>query len=494
MYFLTMRKDLAIKLDRVTKKYKLYGSQRDQLLDVLGFHRLGFRLGRPVREFRALDEISLEIPRGHRVGMIGRNGAGKTTLLKLLCGNFTPTSGNVQVNGTVQALMGIGLGFHPDYTGRENVNASLQYNGLAMREQIAAIDEIIDFCELGEFIDQPFKTYSLGMQARLMFAAATAITPDILIIDEVLGAGDAYFVAKSKARVDKLVQSGCTMLLVSHSTQQVLELCDEVVWINDGRIQMKGDALEVIKAYEEFLYGPIQRVRGEAISPEPAKEFAGATGETFTLAQRDVPKSQRDVRPLIARPLPASSRGGRMQEPAYVPHADDIAFPVPEEKAPTLSYEAPGGISRWDSDVGVKLKGLSIITERGEGNTLLSLAPAKITLYVAAELTGEFDCRYGIVLHDMRGQCLTRIFSPRDQFHLQKDQVRSVEIVLNPVQIGPGEYTLGISVLKYDDLENLNSTARYDLLSRSFSIKVALPESLHALEAKYFHTAEWTFG
>ena len=489
-----MHNNLAIKLDRVTKTYRLYGSQRDQLLDVLGFSRLGFRLGRPVREFRALDEISLEIPRGHRVGMIGRNGAGKTTLLKLVCGNFTPTSGSVHVNGTVQALMGSGLGFHPDYTGLENVNASLQYNGLAEREQVAAVEEIIDFCELGEFIDQPFKTYSLGMQARLMFAAATAITPDILIVDEVLGAGDAYFIAKSKARVDKLIRSGCTMLLVSHSTQQVLELCDEVIWINEGRIQMKGDALKVIKAYEEFLYGPIQRVKNAAGNPHPSKESVGTADKTVIFANTDAHESERNPPPVIVRCPLSPARVSSMQEPVYFPNTEEVTFPEAREEVPTFRYEAPGGISRWDSEVGLKLKGLSIITERGEGNTILSLAPAKIVLYVASELTGEFDCRYGVALHDLRGQCLTRIFSPRDHFHIREGQIRAIEIVLNPTQIGSGEYTLGISILKHDDLENLNSTARYDLLSRSFSIKVALPESLHALEAMYFHTAEWAFG
>ena len=166
-----MSKNNAIRLVNVGKTYKLHGSQRDQLIDVLGLRRFGLKPRIEPKEFVALDQINLEVHRGQRIGIVGRNGAGKTTLLKLLCGNFAPTNGNVEVNGEVQALMNVGLGFHPEYTGRENVEASLQYNGLDTSEYEAAMDSIIDFCELGEFFDQPFKTYSLGMQARLMFAS-----------------------------------------------------------------------------------------------------------------------------------------------------------------------------------------------------------------------------------------------------------------------------------------------------------------------------------
>ncbi len=259
----TTHESLALSLQSVSKIYRLHGSQSDQLIDVLGLERFGFKTKTQTKEFAALSDISLDVPRGHRIGIIGRNGAGKTTLLKLICGNFAPTAGEIKVNGTVQALMSMGLGFHPESTGRENVESSLQYNGLVRDAYRQAMEGIIEFCELGDYLDQPFKTYSLGMQARLMFAAATAIRPDILIVDEVLGAGDAYFVAKSKRRVEKLINSGCTMLLVSHSMQQVLELCDEAIWLDGGRVRMRGEAFLVVKAYEEYVHGPIMRTMGE---------------------------------------------------------------------------------------------------------------------------------------------------------------------------------------------------------------------------------------
>jgi len=213
----------------------------------------------------ALKDITLKVKKGQRVGIIGANGAGKTTLLKLLCGNIVPTSGDVSVSGEIQALMGMGTGFHPEYTGRENAEASLQYNGLSSENYQTALEGVIEFSELGVFLDQPFKTYSLGMQARLMFATATAIKPEILIVDEVLGAGDAYFVAKSKIRVDELVNSGCTMLLVSHSMAQILELCTDVLWMEKGTVRMFGNAFDVVKAYEEFVYGSTSVLQGVSL-------------------------------------------------------------------------------------------------------------------------------------------------------------------------------------------------------------------------------------
>src|SRR5262245_14282812 len=247
-----MRESLAISLTDVTKTYRLYASIKEQALDVLGVSRLRFWRRPRYTTYPALDGINLEVEQGERLGIVGRNGAGKTTLLKLITGNFAPSSGVVRVNGAVQALMQTGLGFHPEFTGHENVRSALLYNGLSRSETHAAIEDVIAFAELGEFIDQPLKTYSSGMQSRLMFATATAIRPDIVIIDEILGAGDAYFSAKSAQRMLKLAASGCTLLLVSHSMQQVLQFCDRAIWIESGRIVKEGQALAVVKGYEEF--------------------------------------------------------------------------------------------------------------------------------------------------------------------------------------------------------------------------------------------------
>ena len=167
--------------------------------------------------------------------------------------NFPPTEGRVDVRGSVQALLEVGSGLHPEFTGRENIQASLGFLGLSRAEIGEAARDIADFTELGRFLDQPFKTYSLGMQARLGIGIATTIRPEILIIDEVLGAGDAYFFAKSTARMQRLLSEGASVLLVSHALDQIARFCDETIWLDRGRIVMRGSTTEVIKAYEKFI-------------------------------------------------------------------------------------------------------------------------------------------------------------------------------------------------------------------------------------------------
>jgi lipopolysaccharide transport system ATP-binding protein len=481
---LIMPKPLAIHLQNVSKIYRLHGSQADQLIDVLGLQRFGIKTKSPSKEFAALSNISLEVPRGHRIGIVGRNGAGKTTLLKLICGNFKPTSGEVEVNGSVQALMNIGLGFHPEYTGRENVEASLQYNGLAREEYKKAMEGIVDFCELGDFLDQPFKTYSLGMQARLMFAAATAIKPDILIVDEVLGAGDAYFVAKSKIRVQKMIEAGCTMLLVSHSMQQVLELCDEVIWIEQGSIKMQGESLLVVKAYEESLHGRMRAIIPLADEPSPfAPDFD--PGLVANSPKVLLPDGFAEARFSFPKEI-------RFQIPEFLPHQMSQNFPsYKKEDLQGFQHLAKGGISRWDSEIGVKISGFNIMTEQGFENRLWVLRPAKFIILLTAEVSKQFDCMYGLVLNDALGNIVARIWSPPDFFELQEGESKIVEMLLNPVQIGPGEYTIGISILQAAQIELLNSSPRYDLLGRSFKCTVEIDETLSAASANFFHSAEW---
>jgi len=232
--------------------YRIFASRWDNVLDALGASRLLSSFGR-YREFWALRGIDLELAPGSRVGVIGRNGAGKSTLLKLITGNLAATEGTVEVGERVHALIEAGGGFHPDFTGRENAAAALTYQGLRPREIVDRIQEIAEFSELGDFLDQPYKTYSSGMQARLCFATATTIVgPKILVIDEILGAGDAYFLQKCNERMRELVSIGATVLLVSHSLDHILRMCDEALWVDRGRIIRRGPALEIVKAYQQY--------------------------------------------------------------------------------------------------------------------------------------------------------------------------------------------------------------------------------------------------
>jgi lipopolysaccharide transport system ATP-binding protein len=246
--------EAAIQLRGVGKMYKTYPSHVHRAFDAMGFSRLVPFYRPRYAEFWALRGIDLELAPGQRVGVVGRNGAGKTTLLRLLTGNLPPTEGIVDVRGPVQALFDTGGGFHPEFTGRENVRVSLTYQGLRRAEIEEALVDIAEFTELEGFLDQPYGTYSAGMQARLAFAAATSVrVPSILIIDEMLGAGDAYFLGKCTERMQRLVESGATILLVSHALEQVTRFCDDAVWIERGRIVEQGPALEVVKAYQQFV-------------------------------------------------------------------------------------------------------------------------------------------------------------------------------------------------------------------------------------------------
>jgi len=287
-----MSEQVALRLAGIGKMYKVFPTRLDNLLDALGLDRLMPWREVKLREFWALRGIDFEIGLGRQVGVIGRNGAGKSTLLKLITGNLAPTEGEIEVNGQVQALLEAGAGFHPEFTGYENIRASLTYQGLTPEAIAAAIEDIAEFTELGEFLAQPFKTYSTGMQTRLVFATATVLKPDVLIIDEILGAGDAYFAGKSAERMKQLVEeSGASALIVSHDLQQIVRYCDECLWIERGRIVKRGETLEVIKAYQEFIHvledrrlkAKNRKVFSGGVSPAQADGYADYLTLTFQL-------------------------------------------------------------------------------------------------------------------------------------------------------------------------------------------------------------------
>ena len=202
-------------------------------------------------EFWALRNVSFEVKKGEVLGIVGHNGAGKSTLLKVISGIMKPTNGRVTVNGTVVPMLELGSGFDYDLTGRENVFLNGAILGYSEKFLKAKYEEIVEFSELGQFIDVPLRNYSSGMVVRLAFSIATVVNPDILIVDEILAVGDADFQAKSKKRMLELMSGGTTVLFVSHSLDQIREMCNRVLWLNHGEVMALGDTREVSDAYEK---------------------------------------------------------------------------------------------------------------------------------------------------------------------------------------------------------------------------------------------------
>ena len=409
------------------------------------------RFWRPIqyRTFLALNGIDLEIKHGEKVGIVGRNGSGKTTLLKLITGNFSSTTGEVKINGAVQALMQTGLGFHGEFTGYENIKSSLIYNGLRGDELKRAVEDIVDFCELGDFISQPVKTYSLGMISRLQFATATAIKPDIVIIDEVLGAGDAYFNAKSAARINKLSNSGCTMLLVSHTMQQVIQFCERCLWLDSGKIRMDGAVRDVVGAYEVMMAKDIQK---KSISRS---------------------SENRSVETILAKEILSE---------------DEKKTDVSEYKQ---KLESGMNVFRWPSKDGIKVVDLKVNAKDNQGSIFYSGDSMEIVLTAECELNGNLNVCFHIAIFDEGGVRVAWITSPVDSFEAVIGKRRKISIKLNELLLSEGSYTLSLSLFDGTNTRLINENTRFDLIARCYTFRVIS----HDIRPKpiFYHPSNWYF-
>lgn len=246
----------AIVIDNVTKHFQKR-NRRNEITtlksEVVRLLKGQRRLKEPSTHIEALKGMNLVVPRGTTMGIVGRNGSGKSTLLKLVTGIYAPTTGTITVNGRISALLELGAGFHPDFTGRENILINGIILGMSRNEVKSRVDEIIEFAELGDFIDEPVRTYSSGMFMRLAFAVATHVDPEILIIDEILSVGDAHFARKSSAKMNEFRQSGKTILFVTHDLASIETWCDAAVWIDGGKTRMVGDPRQVVAAYRQAI-------------------------------------------------------------------------------------------------------------------------------------------------------------------------------------------------------------------------------------------------
>ena len=292
-----MSSDISIKVENLSKLYEIYDHPRDRLKQFV-VPRLQRVFKQPsrqyFREFWALKDVSFEVRKGETVGIIGRNGSGKSTLLQIICGILTPTSGQVKTAGRVAALLELGSGFNPEFSGRDNVYMNAAVLGLSTEETGARFAEIEAFAGIGDFIDQPVKTYSSGMMVRLAFAVAINVDPRILIIDEALSVGDELFQRKCFARIEAIKASGATILFVSHSGSAVVDLCDRAILLDGGDKLTEGAPKAIIGKYQKLLYAPADKIEAirAAISGRTQVDSMSVASDPSAGAPEDIARKQ----------------------------------------------------------------------------------------------------------------------------------------------------------------------------------------------------------
>lgn len=280
-----MSSEIAIKVDNVSKCYQIYNQPRDRLKQFVLPHLrriTGLPPKQHYREFWALKGVSFEVKKGETVGIIGRNGSGKSTLLQMICGTLSPTAGSIAANGRVAALLELGSGFNPEFTGRENVYMNASVLGLTRDEIDARFDLIAAFADIGDFIEQPVKTYSSGMMVRLAFAVQAQVEPSILIVDEALAVGDAKFQARCFERLKQLKENGTSILLVTHSVEQITMHCSHALMLDHGSLIEAGDPNRVVNCYLDLLFGKSSRLTDRSQSDDVSTSTCRPTVERLS--------------------------------------------------------------------------------------------------------------------------------------------------------------------------------------------------------------------
>jgi len=365
--------DSAIRVQNLSKCYQIYDTPRDRLKQfvVPRLQRLAGRMPRQYfREFWALNDISFEVGKGETVGIIGRNGSGKSTLLQLICGTLTPTGGAVATNGRIAALLELGSGFNPEFTGRENVYMNGAVLGLGKAEIDARYDSIAAFADIGDFIEQPVKTYSSGMVVRLAFAVAINVDPRILVVDEALSVGDELFQRKCFSRIEAIKNSGATILFVSHSGATVVELCDRAVLLDNGELLASGAPKAIVGKYQKLLYAPEdkrEKIRNEI---------------------KAVPAAAQPARPQV-------KAASTLSQPAVGPstHAPEDFFDPHLKPQSTITYESHGAVIECPQ----------ILNLAGEPVNCLKRGRTYRYAYTVRFTAGASDVRFGMLIKTLSG-------------------------------------------------------------------------------------------
>ncbi len=380
---------LAIRAHGLAKYYTLYERPIDRLKQALWRGRRQFG-----RSFAALEDVSFEVRRGEVLGIIGRNGAGKSTLLQIVCGTLQPTAGTLEVHGRVAALLELGAGFNPEFTGRENVFLGALLMGASEAEVRDRFEDIVAFAGLRDFIDQPVKSYSSGMYVRLAFAVATAFEPDILVVDEALSVGDGAFARKSFDRIMALKEAGATILFCSHAMYHVDALCERALWLDRGRVRMLDEARRVTAEYNHFLAADASPATATAPTACPATgaRVAEGTARILGISGRSDGIEGRQLYPVSRRSTLEIS----------VTFASDPRLPCPSV---ALGIENDAGIGVSSA---IAYGDSGTVSRQADGHGQATVVFPRLPLLKGRyHVTVFLACERGLHVYDAAPRCLT---------------------------------------------------------------------------------------
>lgn len=386
-----MQNDIAISVKNVSKSFKLFFDRGYSLKEAILFSKR-----RKYERHTVLDDISFDVKRGEAIGLIGHNGCGKSTMLKLLTRIMYPDSGSIEMNGRVSSLIELGAGFHPDMSGRENIYTNAAIFGLTKREIESRIQDIIDFSEIEEFIDNPVRTYSSGMYMRLAFSVAINVDADILLIDEILAVGDVSFQNKCFNRLKEIKANGTTIVIVSHSLGQIEQICDRSIWINDGRICAEGDPKTIHMTYLDYMVQKQKASENAEVQvrkeePEqPVRENTEATDEAEAVPEE--PQKRWGSRDAEITAISIHSADGK--ESRIFSTNDDIEIELSYEvKKPVI--DAVFGIGIFNRD-GVQCYGTNTNIDRLPKFSLKKSGSIVLRLNDISLLPGEYLIDFAI--------------------------------------------------------------------------------------------------
>ena len=410
----------ALTVNNVTKIYKLYEKPIDRLKEAMSLTHKNYH-----RDFFALNGISFDVEKGQTVGIIGTNGSGKSTILKIITGVLTPTTGDVQVNGVISALLELGAGFNMDYTGIENIYMNGTMMGFSRKEMDAKLQDILDFADIGDFVYQPVKTYSSGMFVRLAFALAINVEPEILIVDEALSVGDVFFQAKCYRRMEEIRKNGTTILMVTHDMGAIIKYCDRVVVLNKGNFIAEGEPGKMVDLYKKILANQMDDLNEELEAADNGlyNDFSGDQA----IAERS-----------------RAAAGGMMKDKLTInPNRTEYG----DKRAEIIDF--------------------GLLDERGNITNLL-LKGERFTIKERIHFHGEIETPiFTYTIKDKRGADLTgtnTMFESSDVKSVKKGDEYVVEFTQKMTLQG-GEYLLSMSCTGFENGEHVVYHRLYDIVN-----------------------------